>query len=189
MPQHRSGPVRNEEARVAILDATAELFERRGYDHLTMEGIAAQAGVGKQTIYRWWSSKAELVSDCLLEGRILPDRLSPPDTGDIRRDLVAWLTEVFGFLSEPSGQGLMRSLVAAAVENVDIGVHLRQSLGANSSPAARLTAAVEAGQVPANAPLEEMSEALIGAVVLRALSRIPTDPETAARLVGVVLPA
>ena len=58
----RSGPVRNENTHQAILEATAMLFAREGYDRLTIEGIAHEAHVGKQTIYRWWSSKGDLVA-------------------------------------------------------------------------------------------------------------------------------
>jgi len=65
MPLPRSGPVRSEAARQAILEATARLLVERGYDHLTMEGIAATAGVGKQTVYRWWPSKGAVIAECL----------------------------------------------------------------------------------------------------------------------------
>ncbi len=66
----RSGPVRSEAARLAILDAAVALFAERGYDHLTIEGIARRAGVGKQTIYRWWSSKGDVIAEAILEGRV-----------------------------------------------------------------------------------------------------------------------
>ncbi|MGO7983441.1 helix-turn-helix domain-containing protein, partial [Rhizobium johnstonii] len=78
MAEHRRGPVRSEVARMAILEATARQFEARGYDQLTMEGIAAEAKVGKQTIYRWWPSKSALVADCLIAGLLFQHRLSAP---------------------------------------------------------------------------------------------------------------
>ena len=89
MARTRSGPVRSEAARRSILDAAAQIFSERGYDHLTIEGVASRAGVGKQTIYRWWPSKSDIVAECLLEGSLLPGQLSLPDTGDIRGDLSA----------------------------------------------------------------------------------------------------
>ncbi len=187
MSEHRSGPVRNEAARQAILEAAASLFEEHGYDRLTMEGIAARAHTGKQTIYRWWRSKGDLVADCLLEGLILPDQLIPPSTGDVRADLAVWLERIFGLLQDSRGEGLLRSLVAAAAGNADVGRRLRNSLWANSSLIERLRAAAETGELPADLPLPEVSEALLGAVILRALGREAADPEAVDRLLTVVL--
>ncbi|GAA1447484.1 TetR/AcrR family transcriptional regulator [Leifsonia poae] len=189
MSEHRRGPARSEVARVAILEATARQFATRGYDHLTMEGIAADAKVGKQTIYRWWSSKGALVADCLIEGLLLPDDLNPPDTGDLRADLTDWLGSILAIAQHPGGEALMRSLISAAAENEDVGRRLHESLGASSSLIVRLQAGVDAGQLPAGAPLTEIGEALVGAVILRAISRVPAEEATTARLVQAVLPA
>lgn len=185
----RRGAVRSEAARLAILRATAALFTESGYDHLTMEGIAAQAGVAKQTIYRWWPTKGALIAECLLEGMLLPDRLVPPDTGDIRADLVAWLDEIFDVLTRPGGESLLRSLVAAAAENAEVGRRLRDSLGVASALVDRLAAAVAASQIDADAPRREIGEALGGAIILRALSREPVAPGDSALLVRAVLGA
>ncbi|MFJ6212573.1 TetR/AcrR family transcriptional regulator [Streptomyces sp. NPDC092296] len=58
---------RSESARVAVLSAADDLLAERGFDGVTIEGIAARAGVAKQTIYRWWKSKAEILYDNLLQ--------------------------------------------------------------------------------------------------------------------------
>jgi AcrR family transcriptional regulator len=188
-PVARRGAVRSEAARQAILQATAHQFATRGWEHLSIEGIASEAGVGKQTIYRWWPTKGALVSECLLEGMLISERLSLPDTGDLRTDLRTWLDRILALLEEPNGQGLLTSLIAAASDNVEIGRKLHDSLGVESSVTQRLASAVDAGQLPASAPLTETSEALIGAVIVRALGRIPPRPGDADRLLDVIIGA
>ena len=59
---------RSEKSRTAIVTATRELLLERGFDGLTIEAVAARAGVGKQTIYRWWPTKETLALDALLHG-------------------------------------------------------------------------------------------------------------------------
>lgn len=182
----RTGPVRSEAARLAILEATATLFAERGYDHLTIEGIAARAGVGKQTIYRWWRSKGQLVAECLLEGRLLPERLALPDSGDVRADMRAWLLTVFRVIDEQPA--LVLSLVAAAAEHPDVGSRLLESLTGSASISGRLDAAIgTTANLREGAPTREVAEALIGAVVLRALGRERSGPADAERLLDATL--
>lgn len=77
----------------AILAATVELLEASGFQQLTIEAIAAQAGVGKQTIYRWWPSKAAVVMEAYIAAGI--ERVPTPDTGTLTSDLEAILLPVF----------------------------------------------------------------------------------------------
>lgn len=188
MPLPRSGPVRSEAARQAILHATVELLAERGYDHLSIEGIAARAGVGKQTIYRWWPSKGAVIAECLLEGMLLSERLRPPDTGDIRQDLTTWLQRVFALLSSAEGEGLLRSLIAAAAEHAEVGRRLRDSLSGSDSISGRLKRATgTVPNLPEGAPVDEVADALIGAVILRALSRTAIEPGDVDRLLDAVI--
>lgn len=188
MAEHRTGPVRSEKARVDILSATAHLFATRGYEHLTMEGIAAEAGVGKQTIYRWWGSKGGLVAECLIEGLLLPIHPPPADSGDLRADLSIWLSEILAGTELLGGAAFLRSLIVAAAENDEVAARLEVSLGVNSALESRLRSAVRAGELRADAPLEEIGEALIGAVLVRALIRVPSpQSDTADRIIDAVL--
>ena len=61
----RRGRPRRAEARPAIIEATLELLAERGFQAATMDAIAERAGVGKNTIYRRWASKEELVADAI----------------------------------------------------------------------------------------------------------------------------
>ncbi len=64
--QHSAGRPRSEASKTAILNATIDLLEESEYQALTIEAIAARAGVGKATIYRWWPNKSILVLDAFL---------------------------------------------------------------------------------------------------------------------------
>jgi AcrR family transcriptional regulator len=101
------GRPRSQATRRKILDAAiAELFEC-GYGALTIEGIAARAGAGKQTIYRWWGSKADVVLDAMLD--LASSVIAVPDTGSLAGDLDAFLTATFseGERQRPVLLGLM----------------------------------------------------------------------------------
>jgi AcrR family transcriptional regulator len=78
-----------------------------------MEGIAAEAGVGKQTIYRWWPSRAAVVLEALRE--LASARIAVPDSGTLRSDLELFLSATFTSAELlPEGARLLRGLMAEA---------------------------------------------------------------------------
>src|SRR6201994_50434 len=79
IPPGRAPHRRNEQARLAVLHAADDLLAERGFAGLTIEGIAARAGVAKQTIYRWWPSKVDVLLDTLIDDT--QEHLAVPDTG------------------------------------------------------------------------------------------------------------
>ncbi len=188
MSAGRRGAARSQAARTAILAATSTLIERFGYDRVTMEGIASEAGVGKQTIYRWWPSKSAVVAECLLEGALLPETYAPPDSGDITADLTEWLQRVFDFLAASEHEAMVRSLIAAAVDNPQVGEHLSERLGASPDVLAeRLQTALAAGQLRAGTSVGQLIEMFIGIVFSRVLLRTPPGPDDARSFVTLVL--
>src|ERR1700722_4598502 len=88
---------RSQEARLAVLEAADDLLAERGFAGVTIEGIAARAGGAKQTIYRWWDSKTDILFDALTQDA--SEDLIAPDTGDLGRDLRARLRQLATFLA------------------------------------------------------------------------------------------
>src|ERR671934_1028194 len=89
----RPGRKRSEESRQAILAAAAELTSEVGFAGLTIEGIAARSGTGKQTIYRWWPSKADVLLDALATKADL--HITTPSEASYEADLRRFLTDTF----------------------------------------------------------------------------------------------
>jgi len=82
-----------------LLDATLRMLAEVGYDRLTMDHVAAEAHASKATLYRRWSTKAELVVDAVSRAKGMPD-VSIPDTGTLRGDLVAGACGKQGWTAE-----------------------------------------------------------------------------------------
>ncbi|MFT3797306.1 TetR/AcrR family transcriptional regulator [Microbacterium sp.] len=186
----RRGAVRSETARMAVLHATAAQLAERGWDGLTIEGIAAAAGVGKPTIYRWWPSKSALVADAMLEGLVRPLELLEPvpvDTGDLHADLAAWLEAVLQATADHEATAITRYMVAAAAEDAIVGHRLDEQNHASRT----LRDRIERGsaQLAPGADVDAIVEALTGAILLRVLRRAPYAPGVADALVRTVLPA
>ncbi|HET6157369.1 MAG TPA: TetR/AcrR family transcriptional regulator [Dongiaceae bacterium] len=82
------GRPRSAETHRAILAAVGAMLMKSGYPNLSIEAVAAKAGVGKQTIYRWWPAKADLVMEYLLG---MSAQMPRPDTGSLIEDLRIFL--------------------------------------------------------------------------------------------------
>ncbi|MFI6338114.1 TetR/AcrR family transcriptional regulator [Streptomyces sp. NPDC050535] len=146
---------RSEKSRRAIYDAALALVGEVGYPKTTIEGIAARAGVGKQTIYRWWSSKAEVLLDAFMdlgEQAARDTGQEPyeiPDTGDLAADLKLVLRATVDELLDPKFEIPSRALAAEGVVNEQVGVEFVTRLLEPSLQlyVKRLRSAQEEGQV------------------------------------------
>jgi len=157
---------RNAVADRAIRDATAALLAEVGYAQLTVEGVAARAGVAKTTIYRRWPSKAELVFGIMVH----PDELGPaPDTGGVRTDLAT----VMGFIATDItaatvGQALLGILLDVARDPALAGVVQERFVGAERRwIAAIVDRAVGRGEVAADTDPDLVLDLLLGSVLAR----------------------
>jgi AcrR family transcriptional regulator len=103
---------RSAEARLAVLEAADDLLVEHGFAGLTVEGIAARAGVAKQTIYRWWASKTDILFDALILDAA--EFFTPADHGDLGRDLHDQLGQLATFLSRTDAGAVFRALAGQA---------------------------------------------------------------------------
>ncbi len=102
MPATPTGPRRPRvtgDRETELLNATLRALAEVGYDRLTMDQVAAEARASKATLYRRWSSKADLVVDAVSRAKGMPDAASP-NTGTLRGDLLATACGKHGWAAE-----------------------------------------------------------------------------------------
>ncbi|HEY4239203.1 MAG TPA: TetR/AcrR family transcriptional regulator [Kofleriaceae bacterium] len=120
------GRPRSATARTAILDATVQLVTRDG-NRVTIDAIAAAAGVGKQTIYRWWKGRAEIMAEAIAE--MLVQRVTTPDKGSLRADLAFFLAATFAVGPRSKAiSALLRGLMVESQLDPSFHVQFRSRL-------------------------------------------------------------
>lgn len=124
MPESPNPLRRSETSRRAILDATLQLCAELGYRRLTVEAIAARAGVSKKTIYRWWPSKGAVVLEAVDEMAAV---VAHPNTGDVAADFHSQLTALIDLLTPPNNSAVV-GLIAEALQDPDLAHDLRERL-------------------------------------------------------------
>ncbi|MEU5821911.1 TetR/AcrR family transcriptional regulator [Streptomyces sp. NPDC047803] len=179
---------RSESSRRATLDAALDLCTEKGYGRVTIEAIAARAGVSKKTIYRWWPSKSAILLEAFTE--MLVSATPFVDTGDIAKDLRTHLTGAVNVLAVPpygpAYAGILSELhhddqLAETVRRQLIDPRFDEAVG-------RLRSAQEQGQIPPDADLDLAVEMLYGPLYYRHVLRKPMqDAEDVGRLVDHVL--
>jgi AcrR family transcriptional regulator len=162
------GRPRSEDCHEAVLGAVLDILDKEGYSALTIEGVARHAGVGKQTIYRWWKSKPELVLEAYANHSA--SKLPMPDKGDVTADLESFFCGAFKRLNDISGP-TMRGLMADAVYDANFMLILRDVLIAKRRDAVMqvLERGIARGQLREDADLLVMTDMLLGAVWYRLL--------------------
>ncbi|HTJ28386.1 MAG TPA: TetR/AcrR family transcriptional regulator [Candidatus Limnocylindria bacterium] len=175
------GRPRSEAARRAILSAALAAIRADGYGAVTVERIAQRAGVGKQTIYRWWRGKAEVVLDAVAQdatATIVPEHTDDP-AADLRRFLAASFRRI-----HEEGADVLRGLVAEAQIDARFRTLLREHFLAGRRAVLRAVLARTATRVP----LDLAVDFVFGAMWYRLLDdHAPLDDELATEIVRALL--
>ena len=164
------GRPRSEQARRAILRSTLKLLRRSSFLQLTIEAIAADANVGKATVYRWWPSKGALVVDAFASSA--EDKLHFPNTGSVYRDMTLQMAQFLSVLRSPRGRIVAALLGAGQFDPALLSSFRERFLRPRREEAYKtLRRGMERGELPRDLDLDVMLDILYGAVYMRFLIR------------------
>jgi len=169
---------RSEEARLAVLEAADDLLVERGFAGLTIEGIAARAGVAKQTIYRWWAAKTDILFDALAVDAA--EFFTPADHGDLGRDLQDQLGQLATFLSRTDAGAVFRALAGQAQHDPAVAARFEPEVMARQRDRDRapFLRARRRGELAEGADIDLALDRLVGPIYYRVLLTRQSVPVT-----------
>ena len=119
-PARAAGRPRSAEADLSILEAATVILAERGLAGMSMEEVAARAGVGKATVYRRWPSRGALALDAFMAE--FRSQLTLPNTGTLRGDLLAALRAWSRAVTKTRAGRMLAGLIAEAQRESEAGV-------------------------------------------------------------------
>jgi TetR/AcrR family transcriptional regulator, regulator of autoinduction and epiphytic fitness len=184
----RSCPLdpRVERSRQVILEATLSELAERGYGPLTIEGVAARAGVGKATVYRHWPGKLALVEAAIRSLKIAP---AAPQSSSPRAQLVEMFRALAQFVARSQWSSCVPAIIEAAERDPAVREsHHRFTAERRGQAVELVRQAIAAGEVCPDRDPALVAEALAGPIFYRRLmSPDPFDPDDVDALVDLVL--
>jgi AcrR family transcriptional regulator len=158
----------------AIAAAVFEELAEHGYRGLSMDRVAARAGVGKAALYRRWRSKQTMLVDVI--ARVGTESALPADTGSLRGDVLAFIENALAVLQHPIANRVISDLVAEARRSAELAEALfaRYRDPRREAGAEMLRRAVERGELPPDVDAELALDLLAGPLYLRAV--VPSGP-------------
>jgi AcrR family transcriptional regulator len=182
------GRPRSEEARRAILESTVELLKKSGFSDLSIESIAAHAGVGKATVYRWWPNKAALVIDAFVS--VVEAELRYPTAGPALAAFRAQMERWIPIFNSPLGK-VIAAVIGAGQSDPEIIDAFRAHWVEPRRREARglILQSVKAGEIRGDLDSETIMDILYGPLYLRLmLHNRPLSVELIDEIFSVVLP-
>jgi AcrR family transcriptional regulator len=170
IPAKRGRP-RSESAKAAILAAAASILRVQGLREMTIDAVAAQAGVSKATIYRWWDSKAELALDTILAE--VSRRIPLPDTGSLAGDLRLRARATVRAFGSPTVGPVMAALIGEAQADPDFAIAFRDRVirPLREASAQIFKRAIARGEIAEDVPVDVALDLLVSPAYYRLLLR------------------
>jgi AcrR family transcriptional regulator len=182
------GRPRSAAAHEAILRSAVALFIEQGFEGMSVEAVAARAGVGKATIYRRWPSKEELVIDAVTQ---VFAEAATPDRGKVRDDLIQSGRELHVLMSSSLTGEVFPRMAAEVARRSPLGrLYGARVIGPRRAIFGEaLRRGIERGELLESTDVELAIDQLVGALLLRRLTgRLKrSDPELVERAVDMLL--
>lgn len=165
------GRPRSEESHRSILRSTLKLLKRQGkFAELSIEAIAADANVGKTTVYRWWPTKAALVADAFFASA--EEELQFPNTGSVERDMSLQMRRVIRIFRSDRGK-VVAALLAGGQSDPELLEAFRERFlwPKRRQAYQTLQRGIDRGELPADSDLDLILDSLYGPIYMRFLIR------------------
>jgi AcrR family transcriptional regulator len=182
------GRPRSEESRQSILRSTLKLLKQQGgFAELSIEAIAADANVGKTTVYRWWPTKAALVADAFSASAA--EELRFPDTGSVQSDMSLQMRRLIRIFRSRRGKVVAALLAGGQSDPELIEAFRDRFLWPRRRQAYQtLQRGIDRGELPADSDLDLILDSLYGPIYMRFLIRHDKlDESFADEICGLVL--
>lgn len=167
--RRKRGRPRDPEADGRILAAASALILLRGFESMTVDEVAANAGVGKATVYRRWSRKEDLAVAAMEQ--LYRDEMPAPDTGTFRGDLESMFASVLNFVNSPAGLDHVRTTIKESMRDDRIAALYREAaLRAEANATRVFERAIERGEVRGSTPIRASVQFIGALVAARAIS-------------------
>lgn len=173
----------------AVFAAAVAELSSRDYADISVESIAARAGVHKTTVYRRWGSKPEIISQALAGAAVTG--IPVPDTGSVADDLRALARAVQAVLSAPAGAAITRSLVIGGLSSPEIAALMsRFWAGRVAAISVIVDRATARGELPAGTDPAALMHAVAAPLYYELLvTRVPVTERDADRGAAAALAA
>ncbi|MED5811658.1 TetR/AcrR family transcriptional regulator [Mycolicibacterium sp. 050232] len=182
------GRPRDPQTQHAIMTATRQLLAQGGYDQLSIESVAREAGVSRPTIYRRWPSKAHLVFDAAFEQPPGGELLSV--SGEFETDLRAFARAVLTFWLDPVVEAAALGILTERRRDPELHIRTQQLLDQRTKDAFRalVSCGIEQGRVHADVDVDMVYQAVIGTAFYTAHMEPDVDvDDTADRLCSLLI--
>jgi AcrR family transcriptional regulator len=167
--RRKRGRPRDPEADGRILAAAASLILLRGFDSMTVDEVATNAGVGKATVYRRWARKEDLAVAAMEQ--LYRDEMPTADTGSIRGDVRATYASVLSFINSPTGTDYVRTTIKESMRDERIATLYREAAErAENGAIVMYERAIERGEVREDTPMTSVVQVIGGIIAMRAVT-------------------